>query len=278
MQVKIVLGVVAHQLGNAGDGQVRGDEQVLGLADAAAEQILPGRDAAGFLEGVGQIVGTHMEGLPNLLQGQRLGVVLVDILLDPQTQGALLRLDTLTVRRGAREVEDTAQQGQQQMVTEGLAAGRVGGEVAVHHVVKGPEVFALCAHMVDGGGIVGKDGARPERRQAQPRKGYAAAVNGAVGSGGELVVDHAAVEQQQIAALHVVGLFPDEEAAVAAADEHGLRKVRMGVQQAGTSLVKGGAAADIEQFGHIFRCKHRLEIPLDEALYLQVGHETTPFQ
>ena len=77
--IKIVLGIVTHLLGDAGDGQVGLHQQVLGLADTAAGQVLHGRVAACLLEHMGEVIGTGVKGIAQVLKGQRLPEVIADI-------------------------------------------------------------------------------------------------------------------------------------------------------------------------------------------------------
>lgn len=263
--VEVILGVIPHHLGDAGDGQVCGDQQVLGLPDAAAQQVLPGGIAAGLLEHMGQVVGADVESLPDLLEGQGLAVVAVDIVLHLFPQGRRLRISGGPEGDGAGDGQGPVQQRQHQPVAKDLAVGPVLGEIAVDQLVQGPQVGQLPAHRIDRGRVLRHQGILPQPRQAQPAHGDAAAGKGCVG---QLVMDHAAVEYQKIARLYVVSRFADQEAGASLLDQQHLHKVGVGVEQPGMGLIGKLAAADVEQPGHGVRGKGGLVVPLDKALYL----------
>ena len=67
LEVEVILSLIAHQLCDAGDGQVGLQQQVLGLADATAGEILHGGVAADLLEHVGEVIGAGVEGVPQSL-------------------------------------------------------------------------------------------------------------------------------------------------------------------------------------------------------------------
>lgn len=263
--VEIILGVIPHHLGDAGDGQVRGDQQVLGLADAAAQQVLPGGVAAGLLEDMGQVVGADVEGLPDLLEGQGLAVMPVDIVLHLLSERRRLRVGGGPQGDGAGDGQRPVQQRQHQPVAEDLAVRAVLGEVAVNQLVQRPQVGQLLAHGIDRGGVLRRQGVFPQTRQAQPAHGDAAAGEGGVG---QLVMDHAAVEDQQIPRLHIICRLADQKAGAALFHQQHLHKIRVGVEQPGMGPVGKQPAADIEQPGHGVRCEGGVIIPLDKALHL----------
>ena len=211
-----------------------------------------------------------MEGLAQLLEGQRLPEMMVNVLLDLVGQGGRLRVGAHPQGGGAGDGQRPVQQGQHQAVAEHLAVRPVVGEVAEHHVVQRPEVCPLRPRGVDRGGILRDEGVFPQSRQPQAAHGDAPATKGTVG---QLVVDHAAVEDQQVPRLNLVGIVADEEAGAALVDEQHLHKVRVGVEQPGMGLLGGGPAADVQQPGHGLRREGGLVISFDKALELRVLHK-----
>ena len=89
----------------------------------------------------------------------------------------------------------------------------------------------------------------------------------------ELVVDHAAVDQQQVSWLGVVGGLADEEPGRPVVHQKDLRELRVGVEQPGAGLLNGRAAADVQQPGHGVLGEGGLVFPLDKALNLGVLHK-----
>ena len=57
LRVKIILRLKPHLFRNLGHGQAGCEQQVLGLADSAAKQILHGRVSAGLLKDMRQVIG-----------------------------------------------------------------------------------------------------------------------------------------------------------------------------------------------------------------------------
>ena len=85
-------------------------------------------------------------------------------------------------------------------------------------------------------------------------------------------MDHAAVDQQQVTRLCVIGGLSDQKPWGPLIDQQYLRKLRMGVEQPGAGLLNGRAAADVQQPGHGVLGEGRLVLPLDKALNLGVLH------
>ena len=115
-------------------------------------------------------------------------------------------------------------------MAEGFAVRPVRGEIAEHDVVQRPKVRKLRPHRVDGSRIFRDEGVFQQARQPQAAYGDAPTAEGAVT---EFVVDYAAVEHQQVACPHLIGIVANEEAGAALVDEQRLHKVRVGMEQAG---------------------------------------------
>ena len=211
-----------------------------------------------------------MEGLAQLLEGQRLPEMMVNVLLDLVGQGGRLRVGAHPQGGGAGDGQRPVQQGQHQAVAEHLAVLPLRGEVAEHDVVQGPEVRQLRTHGVDRGLVLGDEGVFPQARQPQAAHGDAPAAEGTVG---ELVVYHAAVEYQQVPRPDLVGVVADQEAGMPLVDEQYLHKVRVGVEQPWMGLLSGRPAADVQQPGHGLRREGGLIIPFDKTLDLRVLHK-----
>ena len=205
-----------------------------------------------------------MEGLPHVLEGQRLAEMPVDEGLDLTAQGLGLRLRPVPPGRVPGELEDTPQEGQRQMVAQGLAARAVLPQDAVHHVHQQPQVLRLRPRVKEGRGFVGGKGVLPQSRQPQAGDGRAVGGNG-VFRAGELVVDHAAVVEKQVPGLHLIKGLPHQEAPLAPADQQNLRQVLMGVENAVVSPVRRLCAADIHQPGHRLRREEGPRLPLHKA-------------
>ena len=88
--------------------------------------------------------------------------------------------------------------------------------------------------MVHCRGVVGHQGIFPEPRQPQAAHGNAAAAEGSVR---EFVVDHAAVENQQVAGLDLIGGLSNQKAGTALLHQKDLREIWVGVEQPGVVLV-----------------------------------------
>ena len=59
MTRQVALAGKAHLVGNSGDGQLGGRQQVLGLDDPACNHILMRRLPGGLLEEAGKVIRTH---------------------------------------------------------------------------------------------------------------------------------------------------------------------------------------------------------------------------
>src|SRR5699024_2237818 len=79
---KIARGRKPQQLADLGQGVAGVAQQVFALLDAAAAQVGDGGDAVFFLEGVGQVIFVQVGHAGQLVQGDALPVVGVDVALD----------------------------------------------------------------------------------------------------------------------------------------------------------------------------------------------------
>ncbi len=111
--------VIARHDGNPGSAEVRGNQQVLGLAHPAADDVLNGGGAGDLPEHMGGVTGG--DRLSDALQGQRLCVMGGDVLANPVARNHGPRLRPVSANGG--EAQRQGQQRRKQMLSHGPAPG-----------------------------------------------------------------------------------------------------------------------------------------------------------
>lgn len=211
--------VVAAGEGNLRYAAVRANQEVLGLADAAADDILHRRVADVLAERMGEVVGVEVQFCSDGLQGDALAIMGVDIGLDREPEGFLLRARRLAV--ACEFLVELAEDGAGELVE---YAWSVTGQCQLHRGVKEradsvklrverelwgvkPPYHLIC----------------PPTRQLEI--GNAQARGGEVSVNRRLVVQDAAVEEQHIARRSEVMARVNVEAAATAGHEDDLSAV-----------------------------------------------------
>lgn len=238
--------VVATGEGNLRYAAVRANQEVLGLADAAADDVLHRRVADVLAECMGEVVGIEVQLCSDGLQGDALAVMGIDVGLDRESEGFLLRARRLAVVRellrelaedGAGELVEHTQGVTRQCQLHGSVKERADGfELRAERELRGVKP---SDHLVD-----------PPSRQLEI--GNAQARGGEVSVNRRLVVQDAAVEEQHVARRGEVMARVDVEAAVTAGHEDNLSAVLVlvhGARQFAMARVDLTDTAELSLYG-----------------------------
>lgn len=217
--LKVIGIVVTAGEGNLCDAAVRADQEVLGLADAAADDVLHRRVADVLAERMGEVVGVEVQLGSDGLQGDALAIMGVDVGLDREPEGFLLRARRLAV--ACEFLRELAEDGAGELVE---YAWSVTGQCQLHSGVKErADSVKLRVERELRGVKPPNHLVCPPTRQLEI--GNAQARGGEVSVNRRLVVQDAAVEEQHIARRGDVMARVDVEAAATAGHEDDLGTV-----------------------------------------------------
>lgn len=234
---------VADDGGNLRGAVIGGDEQVLRLADAAADHIMNRRHAGHVLEDVCEMVRRHGERLADVLERELLGEMRADVLADAVREHQVMRL-VGGARVGRQTGGQQHQRGQQMRNDLVRIAGAALG-MLVDHLAQRLDMVDLVDRRADEAGF--RPGEMPLRQAAQMKAGNAEAERAdlMMQRGGHLV-QITLIIQQDIAGANGIAVAARDVLPRALIDVQHFGEALVAVHGAGNGRRRDGLSGRIE--------------------------------
>ena len=228
------------------------------------------------------VIGAHVQGVGNHLQGQGLPEIRVNIALDPVSQNRLLlfRLDQGTVLM-LGDCQSHRKKREHQSVRIGCRTGELAGQQLKHDPAQAVHLFKKDIRPEYASLIRGEQGVFGKPRHSQSpdcdTPGFHLRA-----FRGDFIVDDARVINQEISLFDGVLPVVDQITAFSLRDQDDLRIIIVRVHDPGMPAGVQPLPADIKKAGDIIPGENLLCVMLHKALYLKLPvslfrHRTVPF-